>query len=102
MVCRSVNGPSTTGQRYPRAHTFLINHRASGSMTAMAFLSLPYIGSFQQGYRVHAEHPLEEVWSRVSKLGITDFVRRGFVTAAPASWDWQLYAATRIRQAVEF
>jgi hypothetical protein len=68
----------------------------------MAFLSLPYIGSFQQGYRVHAEHPLEEVWSRVSKLGITEFVRRGFVTAAPASWDWQLYAATRIRQAVEF
>ncbi len=68
----------------------------------MGYLALPYIGSFQTGPRIVTEHPLEEVWSHVARLGITSYVKT-LVATTSAPWDtWAPYAIVRIRQAVEF
>src|SRR5207248_10223211 len=77
------------------------------AVTPMARLSLPHVGSFQEGHRIVTENPLEEVWSRIARLGITRYVRDSLastVTAtAPPPWDdWGPYATIRMRQAVEF
>src|SRR5437660_1467825 len=63
-----------------------------------------WIGSFQSGFRYESENPVEEVWSRVARLGATTALRAGLCDSVDASRTDQIarYAALRIRQAVEF
>jgi len=69
-------------------------------------LDLRYIGSFQPGTPLHVENPLEELWSWVARLGISEWLQRAAASAVPpitTPWaDWGPYAVVRIRQAVEF
>src|SRR5512139_421628 len=69
-------------------------------------LSLHHIGSLQPGRRLESEDPLEEVWSRVSRVGIgewLEFASRSSTPPISVPWDqWGPYAATRVRQAAEF
>jgi hypothetical protein len=68
--------------------------------------ALHYLGSFQRGAYLQTDNPLEELWSRVARFGIADYLRRMASTASPplaAKWgDWGPYAVLRVRQAVEF
>ena len=68
----------------------------------MGFLALNYIGSFQTGRRIVTENPLEELWNRVARLGITAFTKT-YVSSIGTPWDqWVPYAIPRFRQAAEF
>ena len=69
-------------------------------------MDLNLIGSFQKGERLSVENPLEEVWVMIARLGIPDYLRSLSARGTPptdVNWDdWGIYAATRLRQAVEF
>jgi hypothetical protein len=61
-------------------------------------MAIFYIGSFQVGDRVDTENPLETVWSYIERIAASDFLAtRGGLTSEHA-----LFAAVRVRQAVEF
>lgn len=73
----------------------------------MPFLpAIRYLGSFQRGDYLQTDNPLEEVWSRVARFGIADYLKRMLTSHTPpisSNWDdWGPYAVIRVRQAVEF
>jgi hypothetical protein len=70
----------------------------------MPIIHSTWIGSFQTGRRYESENPMEEVWSRIAKLGATTALRDGLCNSVEASHTDKIarYAALRIRQAVEF
>jgi len=63
---------------------------------------LPWYGSFQRGMRYSSENPLEEVWSKVSYFGTTDFVKALTPERVGIDWDRHVqYACVRIQQSLE-
>ena len=68
-------------------------------------LQLPYVGSFQnRSFTYLSENPLEEVWTRISQLGSSEFILfKSHPNHTNLNWNSIVqYSVIRIRQSVEF
>jgi YaaC-like Protein len=66
----------------------------------VAIVDHKYIGSFQKGIRLHAEHPLEEVWNRIGLWGSEEYLSENLTDVKDKRTSAD-YIAVRIRQAIE-